>query len=83
MADPSGIGSTSLPPHVGQVSFVPAGLGADVASGPLEVLAMLSVPLVFVFIALILVVAAALGKAPDWTWGIVLCLVLLLMLLGT
>lgn len=43
---------------------------------------MLSVPLILVFIALFLVIASALGKVPAWTWGFVLCLVLLLMHLG-
>lgn len=42
----------------------------------------LSVPLIFTFIALILVVAAALGKLPDWPWGMAICVVLLLILLA-
>ena len=43
---------------------------------------MLSPIVILVLVALVFVVASALGKLPDWPWGLVLCLVLLLITLG-
>jgi hypothetical protein len=43
---------------------------------------MLSPVVILIIVALLFVVASALGKLPDWPWGLVLCIVLLLITLG-
>lgn len=43
---------------------------------------MLSPILILILVALVFVIASALGKLPDWPWGLAICVVLLLMVLG-
>lgn len=42
---------------------------------------MLSVPIILLVLAFVFLVLAALGKLPDWPWGLVVILLLAVLLL--